>query len=368
MENKIHIIKNRCERRATEEIKKYGVAEAEKARHFHEGFKEYSKTPLVELKDFSKDNGISGIYIKDESKRFGLNAFKVLGASYAIGSLEGEIEEDTVFVTATDGNHGRGVAWSADRMGKKSVVYLPKGTAADRLENIQALGSCASITDLSYDDAVKKARKDAEDNGWILIQDTSWDGYESIPEKIMQGYTTMALEAVEQLKGKKPTHVFLQAGVGSMAAAMTAFIADFCGDERPVFIIVEPESADCVYRTAEANDGKLHCVQGEMNTMMAGLSCGEPCGIAWRILKNYADYFVKIPDEVAAEGMRILYRNGVISGESGAAAFGLAAALLTDKDLKKEKNDIGLNKNSVVLCFSTEGDTDRENYMKVIRG
>lgn len=343
---------------------------AGKAREYHRSFAEYAETPLVSLKNLAESMGVAGIYVKDESFRFGLNAFKVLGASYTIGKIADTVPEDAVFVTATDGNHGRGVAWTADRLKRKCIVYLPEGSAKERLDNILALGADAAILDLSYDECVDKARRDAEENGWILIQDTSDEEYDETEAGIMQGYTTMALEAAEQLRRTVPTHVFLQAGVGSMAASAAAFMKNMYGERCPKIIIVEPENAPCLYITAEAQDGEIHAYGGKLDTMMAGLACGVPCRLAWNILSGIADWFALIPDSTAAVGMRKLARpvgndRPVVSGESGAAGFACALEILKDPDLRS-KLEIGGD--SVILCFSTEGDTDRENYIKVING
>ena len=371
----------------------FGPEAAEKACCFHRSFPTYRETPLVSLSHLAGELGVAAIYVKDESARFGLNAFKVLGGSYAIGNyiakrlgldleelpferlVSEEIREKlgpVTFVTATDGNHGRGVAWTANRLGQKCVVYMPKGSAEERLSNIRALGAEASITKLNYDDAVRLAKAGEERYGWVLVQDTAWDGYEEIPRWIMEGYTTMAAETTEQLHGEKPTHVFLQAGVGAMAGAICGYFASLYGDEtRPVITIVEPNQADCIYRTAKANDGNRHFVTGEMNSIMAGLCCGEPCSVGWNVLKEHADHFISMPDYVAAKGMRILGNplNGdprVISGESGAAALGLAAEVLLNPKLASLKESLGLDQNSRILCFSTEGDTDRENYRRIV--
>lgn len=374
-------------------LSRFGCENAQKVRSFHESFPEYAPTPLRSLRCLAKELGLGGIYVKDESFRFGLNAFKILGGSYAIGRVLGDRlgilpEELTLarltdkeaknalgelcFVTATDGNHGRGVAWTAARLGQKSVVYMPAGSAAERLANIRALGAEASITPYNYDDSVRLARAHAEKYGWVLVQDTAWDGYEQIPCLIMEGYTTMALEALEQLHGVKPTHIFLQAGVGSMAAAVAAFFTSVYGADKPIITVVEPNAADCFYKTAAADDGKLHCVTGSLNTMMAGLACGEPSPIAWDILRSCAAHFVSMPDYAAAEGMRLLASPmgsdaGIVSGESGASAFGLVAELMRDPALAALRKSIGMDENSRVLCFSTEGDTDRENYRRIVR-
>lgn len=372
----------------------FGPETAETVRRFHRSFPEYAPTALHQLSSLAEKLGVAEIMVKDESTRFGLNAFKVLGGSYAIGhhiagmlgidpalmTRDLLISEDTrkklgdlTFTTATDGNHGRGVAWTAKQLRQHCVVYMPAGTAAERLENIRRLGADASIPGPGYDDCVRLAAKHARENGWVLTQDTSWDGYEEIPLRIMQGYTTMALEAAEQLGDTAPTHVFLQAGVGSMAGAVAAFLAARYGQARPKIIVVEPHSADCVYRTAEAADGKPHPVTGTMETMMAGLACGEVCPLAWKILRDHADAFVTIPDSFAMQGMRML-GNPVgtdpvtVSGESGASGFGLALQLLSDPALRETKDALGINQDSRILCFSTEGATDRENYDRIMSG
>ncbi len=369
----------------------FTLQRAEAVREFHRSFPMYAPTPLALLPETAKALGIGEIYVKNESYRLGLNAFKVLGGSYAIGNIlsarlgrplsetgyevltSGETREklgDITFITATDGNHGRGVAWTAATLGQKSVVHMPRGTVPERLNNIRLAGADADIIDGNYDDAVRLSRKEAAENGWVIVQDTSWEGYEEIPAWIMQGYCTMGLEAYEQLP-QKPTHIFLQAGVGSMAGTIAALFANLYGEDRPKVIIVEPNNADCFYRTAAANDGKTHIVTGEMKTIMAGLACGEPCGLAWDILRDYADHFIAFPDWAAAKGMRILGNpqgsdDRVISGESGASAFGCMAAILTEPELEGLKVELGLDETSRVLFFSTEGDTDRENYRKIV--
>ena len=360
-------------------------------RSFHESFPMYAPTPLARLPETAKCLGLGEVWVKDESYRFGLNAFKVLGGSYAIGTclarrLGKDLSElgyedlvspetretlgELTFVTATDGNHGRGVAWTANRFGQKSVVYMPKGSAAERLANIRAEGSDASITELNYDDAVRLASRMADEKGWILVQDTAWEGYEDIPAWIMQGYSTMGLEAFEQLP-EQPTHIFLQAGVGSMAGAIAGLFAGLYGKDRPVVTVVEPNKADCLFRTAQADDGQLHFVTGDMDTIMAGLACGEPCGIGWNVLRDCADHFISCPDYVAAKGMRILGNpagrdDRVVSGESGAACFGCVAEIMTNPALVWMREKLGLDENSKVLFFSTEGDTDREHYKAIV--
>ncbi len=385
----VHRIRQNRDYRPAE---KFGLKQAKIVNQFHRSFPEYSVTPLAKLSNLARHLGVSDIFVKDESDRFSLNAFKVLGGSYSIGSyiaerLGTEIEKlsygdmmsDAVrekigqctFVTATDGNHGRGVAWTANRLRQRCIVYMPRGSAQERLNNIRALGAEASITDFNYDDTVRLADQTAKEVGGFLVQDTAWEGYEKIPTWIMQGYTTMALEAVNQLKGKKPTHVFLQAGVGAMAGAITGFMADYYKEDCPVITIVEPDHADCIFRTAKANDGEIHAVTGDLQTIMAGLACGEPCTIGWDMLDRYASHFISMEDRIAAKGMRVLGNPmktdpRVISGESGAATMGFVAEVLGNPELRNLKESLGLDESSVILCFSTEGDTDRDNYRRIV--
>ncbi len=365
---------------------------AKNVRNFHKSFPVYSQTPLAHMPNTAKVLGLGDVYVKDESYRFGLNAFKVLGGSYSIGKYIAQrlgrdiaemdynslISEDVkkelgelTFVTATDGNHGRGVAWTANVLKQKSVVYMPKGSAIERLENIKAEGADASITDMNYDEAVRLANSKAEELGWVMVQDTAWDGYEEIPTWIMQGYMTMGLEAYEQLGEKRPTHIFLQAGVGSLAGAICGFFSEVYKDNKPTIVIVEPDKADCIFQTAEAADGKLRFVTGDMDTIMAGLACGEPNTIGWEVLRDHADYYISCPDYTAAKGMRILGNpvkgdDRVISGESGASTFGCVSEIMMNPEHKAIKEQLKLDENSTVLFFSTEGDTDKKNYLDIV--
>jgi diaminopropionate ammonia-lyase len=248
---------------------------------------------------------------------------------------------------------------------------MPKGSAKERLKNIRAEGAQASITELNYDESVRLADRQAREQGWVMVQDTAWEGYEDIPTWIMQGYTTMGAEIARQLEGETPTHLFLQAGVGSMAAAMAAFFASYYGSNCPKIIVVEPDEANCFYQTASAADGNLHVADGDLDTIMAGLACGEPCDIAWDILHATAHGFASMPDWVAAEGMRVLgYPHGddsaIISGESGASGAGLAIEVLRNPLLSGLRELMGLGSDSRVLCISTEGATDRENYRRIV--
>lgn len=368
--------------------------EIAKVRAFHASIPAYEPTPLAALDNLARELGLKALYVKDESYRFGLNAFKVLGGSYAVGryiadrlgkdiadlpyeqlispETKAQVGEIT-FYTATDGNHGRGVAWAANRLGQKSVVCMPVGSSQTRLENIRKEGAEAYITDMNYDDAVRYVNglAEADPNG-VMVQDTAWAGYELIPSWIMQGYATLAAEADEQLKAQghlQPTHVFVQAGVGSFAGGVQGYFANAYGDNCPTTTVVEASIADCLYRSALVDE--LTAVGGDLSTIMAGLACGEGCTISWDILKNKASCFVSAPDWVAARGMRVLAAPlagdaPVKSGESGAVGAGLVTTLMIEDEYAELRETLGLNEDSVVLCFSTEGDTDPERYRDVV--
>lgn len=365
------------------------------AKKFHESIPSYQPTPLVHLSALAQELGVANIYVKDESTRFGLNAFKALGSFYAMGKFIGQrlgLDEEKMtfdylcseevrkklgkmtFVTATDGNHGRGVAWAARQLGQKAVVYLPKGAASRRVEAIVETGATAIVTDVNYDDTVRLAKEAAETNGWHLIQDTAWAGYEDVPRWIMQGYTTMAVEAdqqLEELQLPRPTHVFVQAGVGSFAGAILGYLVNHHQEKYPKTIVMEPEKAACIFESALIGDKTPQRVSGDLDTIMAGLSCGEPSPMAWEILHNFADDYIVCPDYVAARGMRILANPlgddpRVIAGESGAVGVGLLSLLLQAEDCTGLRKELGLNNNSSVLFFNTEGDTDPVSYRQIV--
>lgn len=367
---------------------------AEEVRAFHRTVSQYAVTPLHELRGLARRLGLASVLVKDESFRFGLNAFKALGGVYAMGKyVAGKLSLDLAetsfewlrseeareriggitFVTATDGNHGRGVAWAAKQLGQKAVIYMPKGSSLSRLSNIRREGAEASIIDGNYDDAVRLAAKMAEENGWVLVQDTAWEGYQDIPTWIMQGYVTIIHETLEQLGGhgiEKPTHVFLQAGVGSLAGAILGYLLNRFGDDRPVTIIVEPDHANCHFLSSLS--GKREIVTGDMPTIMAGLACGTPSELSFDILMDYADVFLSCPDYVAARGMRVLAAPlkgdpQVVSGESGAGVGVGALTLVTERDGYRDLREaLRFDETSVVLVINTEGDTDPRRYRNIV--
>lgn len=367
-----------------------------KANEFHKSFPQYSVTPLQKLSALASYLGVKGIYCKDESYRFGLNAFKVLGGSYAMGRyIAKELGRDisqlpynvlssdklreefgqATFFTATDGNHGRGVAWAANRLGQKAVVRMPKGTTKTRFDNIAKEGAVVTIEEVNYDACVRMAAAEAaKTEHGIIVQDTAWDGYEEIPSWIMQGYGTLVLEADKQLKENgvdRPTHVFVQAGVGSLAGAVVGYFAHKYKENPPVMVVCEASAADCLYRSAVQADGNLVNVTGDLQTIMAGLACGEGNTIGWDILKNHVTVFASCPDWMSAKATRI-YANPlendphIISGESGSVPLGLAYTALHDEDAKDLKAALKLDENSNILVISTEGDTDPVRYREIV--
>ena len=365
-------------------------------RSFHETMPGYRATPLVRLDNLAGKLGVKRIYVKDESRRFGLNAFKGLGGIWAVtkvlcrelGLDAGQISfsdlqtpeikkkiQDFVFITATDGNHGRGVAWAASQYGCRSRIYMTKGTVQSRVDAVKAVGAeVVVVTDLNYDDTVRLVARLAEENGWNLTQDTAWDGYEEIPRWITQGYTTMGAEIIDQLRldgAVKPTHLFLQAGVGSFAGGILGYFANRFGGQPPLTTIVEPVNVACVFESALAADGKPHAVTGFQETIMAGLNCGEPCLTTWGILRDWPSFYAACPDFVTAKGMRTLANPlgndpKVVSGESGAVGLGLLALLMEREDMDEARKITGLDENSVILLVSTEGDTNPDGYYSIV--
>ena len=372
------------------------VEQVEKARAFHRSFPQYSVTPLARLDGMARYLGLGGLYVKDESYRFGLNAFKVLGGSFAMARyIAGEMGRDVgemtydyltseafrrefgqaTFFTATDGNHGRGVAWAANKLGQRAVVHMPKGSSRTRFENIAKEGAQVTIEEVNYDECVRMAAAEAAQTPHgVIVQDTAWPGYEEIPAWIMEGYGTMAAECAQQLREcevNRPTHVFVQAGVGSLAGAVVGYFTNLYPNDPPKFVVMEASAADCLYRGALAADGEPRIVTGDLQTIMAGLACGEPNTLSWDILRNHVSAFLSCPDWVSAKGMRMLGvpvkgDPTVISGESGAVGMGTLDAIMCDDTYKELREALELDRFSQVLMFSTEGNTDPLKFRRVI--
>ena len=339
---------------------------------YHQSLTVYCPTPLVSLPNLATKYGIGNIYIKDESHRFGLNAFKALGASYAIyKSLQTEKNIST-FCTATDGNHGRAVAWAAKKEGKKAVVFVPQDTVKSRIKAIENEGAKVVIIKGNYDETCAAAAKVGAENGWKLIQDTSSVGYEEIPALIMAGYLTHFQELENTLHATsepKIDVVFLQAGVGSWAAAGIWYYLNRYGNQKPKIVLVEPYESDGILASFKA--GKPVAPKGNFKTIMAGLNCGIPSLTAWDIIKNGADISIKIGDNYAIDAIKQLYApigndEQMISGESGAAGLAGFLAIMHQASLLKVKEALNLHANSNILFFNTEGATDPDNFKKIV--
>lgn len=346
----------------------------------------YAPTPLTALPGLAVRAGIARLWYKDEGGRFGLGSFKALGGAYAVFRLlageickrggasrvgagellagrYSDIAAQITVTCATDGNHGRSVAWGAQMFGCRCVIYIHSLVSEARGAAIARYGADVVRTRGNYDDSVRQAAEDAARNGWFVVSDTSYEGYMDVPRDVMQGYSIMVEEALQQLPtGERPSHVFVQGGVGGLAAAVCAHLWETLGAQRPRFIVVEPDKADCLYRSAQ--NGEPTAVHGELDTLMAGLACGEVSLLAWRILASGADDFITITDAAAVNCMRLLAEGvaadpSIVAGESAVA--GLAGMLAA-----AELRGLGLDGNSRVLVFGTEGDTDAELYRRLV--
>jgi diaminopropionate ammonia-lyase len=339
---------------------------------YHKTLPAYQPTPLTALPALAKKCSVANIYIKDDSYRFGLSAFKGLGASYAIHKLVVQNPEIKTFCTATDGNHGRAVAWAAGIANARAIVFVPRDTAKSRIKAIENEGGKVIEVDGNYDEACAFAETKSKEEGWTLVQDTAWENYEAIPAQIMAGYLTQFQEmenSVHGLPGAGIDYVFLQAGVGSWAAAAIWYYINRYGNNRPKLIIVEPDEADGILASFKA--GKRVMPTGSFKTMMAGLNCGIPSLSAWDIIKCGADAAMKISDDYAARAMNALYYpidgdTRVIAGESGAGGLAGFIALMAPGRFNELRTALGINAASNILCYNTEGATDLENFNKII--
>lgn len=349
--------------------------------------KEYVPTRLAMLPNLASELNVTSIAIKDESERLGLGSFKALGGAYAVVRLALEaaskelgrsiefseinsariksIVSGITMCCATDGNHGRSVAQGAALVGAKCVIFVHSGVSEARSAAISKLGAQLVRVKGNYDTSVHEASRVANENGWIVVSDTSWPGYEKIPRLVMEGYTTLLLEARSQLV-RRPTHIFVQAGVGGIAATVAAHFALQYGDERPFFVVVEPAAANCLYESAKI--GHSVKIRDDRSTVMAMLECYEPSLMAWEILSRVADAFMTVDDDEAIIAMRRLARplSGdprIVAGESG--GVGLAALIQIAKNEAFRKR-VGLDSNSQVFLINTEGATDPELYTRLV--
>jgi diaminopropionate ammonia-lyase len=347
------------------------------------GWNGYAPTPLRDLPDIARNAGLGVLRMKDESPRFGLGSFKALGGAYAVANLlTGELARRgvaraassadlaagsyaaatlTLTVTcATDGNHGRSVAWGAQRFHANCVIFVHETVSQGRIDAIARYGAEVRRVPGTYDDAVREAARQAEANGWFVVSDTSYPGYTEVPRDVMQGYRLMADEAADQWTGPPPTHVFIQGGVGGVAAAVSVQMrARF--SPASALIVVEPDRAACLLASAEM--GEPTSVPGDLDTIMAGLACGEPSLLAWQELERAATAFMAVPDDAAIDVMRVLADRGMEIGESGVA--GLAGVLLAAGD-PAARATLGLDDRSQVLVFATEGATDPVVYWQLL--
>jgi diaminopropionate ammonia-lyase len=320
----------------------------------------YAPTPLLRFAALADEAVVGEVLYKDEGRRFGLKSFKALGGAYAVERLARERDPATLTVAcATDGNHGRAVAWGAQRVGAKAVIYVHETVSPGRADAIAQLGAKVVRAGRVYDDTLRLCAQAARQNGWQIVSDTSWPGYEQVPCEVMQGYSVVVGEALEQ--GAQPTHVFAQGGVGGLAAGLISWFWEAQGPSRPVFVVVEPDRAACLFASAEA--GAFKTIAGDFDTIMAGLACGEPSLLAWKILGPGADAFMAIPDEAAAGAMRDLAALGIVGGESGVAGLAGFRIAATDPAMRAA---LRLDAQSRVLCIGTEGATDPDVYASIV--
>jgi len=346
---------------------------------------DYAPTPLADLPWAAGMARVGAVRIKDEGGRFGLGSFKALGGAYAVAQVlraelaragiarsatsadltAGRYASATAGITvtsATDGNHGRSVAWGAQRFGCRCVIFIHATVSQGRADAIARYGAEVRRVTGNYDDAVRAAAAEASAHGWFVVSDTSWPGYTSVPVDVMQGYRVMVDEAIDQWAGAAPTHCFIQGGVGAVAASVSVQLRARCAP-APALIVVEPDSAACLLASAET--GTPTAIPGDLDTVMAGLACGEPSLLAWQELERGAAAFMAIPDAAAAAALRMLDAHGLTIGESGVA--GLAGLLLAAAD-PAARAALDLTGASRVLLFGTEGDTDPETYARLRDG
>ena len=362
--------------RAAARAQPYAAAQALSAEGFAAATREisawpgYAPTPLLALPALAASLGLARLWYKDERGRFGLKSFKALGGAYAVRRVlerQGLPAKEVTVTCATDGNHGRSVAWGAQLFGCRSVIFIHETVSEGRAEAIRHYGAEVRRVKGNYDDAVRHAAAEAARNGWYVVSDTSYAGYRDVPLDVMHGYGVMAAEIAAQLPADRvPTHVFVQAGVGALAAAICASFWLRWRERRPRLVVVEPARADCFYRSLEA--GRPTAVHGDLDTVMAGLACGEVSQLAWEVLETGADAAVAIDDASALEAVRVLARPRepdpvIVAGETGGAGL---AALLALRDRPELRAQFALGADAEVLLLGSEGDTDPEIYRRIV--
>ena len=327
-------------------------------------WKGYSPTPLLELNKLTKILDLNKIFYKDESKRFNLKSFKALGGAYAVEKISKDNKEVTV-ATATAGNHGRSVAWGARRLGLKCKIFISEFVSNARKKAMLELGADVIRIKGNYEKSLLECIKQSKENNWQIVQDVAWKDYIQIPKLTMAGYTVMMREITDQVKDQNITHIILQAGVGGMAGAMISGIARYL-DEIPITIVVEPDSAACVMESIKS--GKIKKIDIKKESLMGGMSCGEVSLVPWEILKHSVKHCLSLPDDDIARTMKLLENSSfsdqkIIAGENSAPGVISLIAICQDEIIR---NKLNLNKNSNVLVFGCEGDTDKDMYKKLI--
>ena len=324
----------------------------------------YSSTPLENLNKLSFELGLKKIFYKDESKRFSLKSFKALGGAYAVEKISQNKKNITVS-TATAGNHGRSVAWGAKRLGLNCKIFISEFVSESRAEAMRGFGAEVFRVKGNYDNSLKECIKQSNINGWEIIQDVAWEGYELIPKLTMAGYAVMMKEISDQISKNEISHIFLQAGVGGMAAAMIAGCARYL-ENVPKIIIVEPESADCVFKAVENN--KIVTLDIKKESLMGGMSCGEVSTVPWRIINNNCNFCISIPDDKISDTIKLLANSSLsekklIGGEC--ATPGIISLIASCNNIKLREK-LNLDKNSQVLLLGCEGNVDEELYQKLL--
>ena len=328
-------------------------------------WKNYKPTPLLFLNKLSKELNLNKIFYKDESKRFGLKSFKALGGAYAVEKVT-KGNKNIIVSTATAGNHGRSVAWGARRLGLKCKIFISEYVSDARGKAMEDLGAEVIKVKGNYEKSLIECIKQSTENNWQIVQDVAWKDYMLVPKLTMAGYSVMMKEIVDKINDEEISHIFLQAGVGGMAGAMVAGIARYLKN-LPKIIVVEPDSAACVMESIKT--GKIEKINIVRESLMGGMSCGEPSLVPWEILKKSVNYCISLPDEDIARTMKLLGNGNfsdekIIAGENSAPGV---ISLIASCNDEKIKNNIDLNSNSNILLIGCEGDTDQKMYQKLLK-
>ena len=324
----------------------------------------YISTPLISLNKLSKELKLNKIFYKDESKRFGLKSFKALGGAYAVQKIS-KNKKDIIISTATAGNHGRSVAWGSKKLGLKCKIFISEHVSESRAKVMRNFGADIIRVKGNYENSLNECIKKSNENNWQIIQDVAWQDYKLVPKLTMAGYSVMMKEISEQINNQQISHVILQAGVGGMAAAMIAGIANYL-NHVPKIIIVEPESAACVLESIKT--GKIEKISIEKESLMGGMSCGEVSLVPWQILKNSVSHCVTVSDDYISKTVKLLANcefsdEKIIGGECSTPGITSLVGLCNDVEVRKK---INLNEDTNVLLFGCEGDTDEELYQKLL--